>query len=234
MEKANMNLDFDTFEFAGLIAPGTVVLVAIVFLERQVVVGVPSIGVVALGLVAAYILGHLVAALASMANPLFGRIAPRVEALTISQWLDRGYIGDDQVSNIKYVIETRLVRPGALDGPDERDVSVRQRRTVVKQMYLSVARLSPENRLDMFNGLCNLARCLSVSFLIAGSLALISRQYVATGICVAASLLSMYRLRKFNDSYSRELLQQFLLPQKESRGKCDGIRRQQTRLPSGV
>ena len=66
-----MKFDFDSFEFAGLIAPGSIIVFAIALLQPQLLRASNSAVLIAMAIVAAYVFGHLVAAVANVAEPLF-------------------------------------------------------------------------------------------------------------------------------------------------------------------
>lgn len=200
-----MKFDFDTFEFAGLIAPGSVVVVAIVLLWPQLVHGVEAAVFVTVGIMAAYVGGHLVAAIANLAGPVFEGIdAQDLEASSVEEWCHKGYMLAEQRDRFKRLVGTVLFRTGLGD----RDLV--ERKILVKQMYLAAVKQRGQ-RLDTFKGLNSLSRGLTVAFCVAVALCLIAHVYVSAALCAIAVVLAGLRVRKFNETYHRELIQEFLL-----------------------
>jgi len=77
-----VNFNFDTFEFTGLIAPGSVVVLAVALLYPQLLhISDPTV-MIAVGIVAAYVVGHLVAAIGNIAELIMKKIrGPELAAL---------------------------------------------------------------------------------------------------------------------------------------------------------
>jgi hypothetical protein len=202
-----MKFDFDTFEFAGLIAPGSVIVLAIALLQPHLLQAGDSAVLIAIAIIAAYVIGHLVAAIANAAEPLFRLLRVRdLGSLSNEEWTSRGCIADDQWTRFEQLVDAKLHRQWPLGGPGST-----QRKTVVKQMYLAILGNDRPERVTTFDGLYNLSRGLFVAFIICVLLALVARQYTTAWLCTTAAGLSLYRMRKFKKTYSRELIQQFLL-----------------------
>ncbi len=72
-----MKLDFDSFEFAGIIAPGSVIIVAIILLWPQFLNGYDSAILIALIILSAYVIGHLVSAIANLSVGVFRALGVR-------------------------------------------------------------------------------------------------------------------------------------------------------------
>lgn len=201
-----MKLDFDTYEFAGLVAPGSVVVFAALLVDPRLVAGLESPIVILGAVVAAYIMGHLVAAIGNLCEGLFALLGiARLERVPFAEWAKKRYISGDQTQRFREVAGARL--HGNVDKPDELF-------RLVKQMRLVLLEKSSEactQRLETFNGLYNLSRGLAVAFAIAVVLCAISALWGLAVFCAVAVVLACYRVWKFNDIYARELIQQFLL-----------------------
>jgi hypothetical protein len=202
-----MKCDFDTFEFAGLIAPGSVIVLAFALLRPELLRAVDATLLIAIAILAAYVLGHLVAAVANVAQPVFSRFRVQdLESLSNEEWCKHGYVANDQWPRFESLMNTKLHRQAPLG-----EAGSTQRKTVVKQMYLAIFISGRSERVSMFDGLYNLSRGLCVAFSICVLLALAARQYNPACLCAAAAALTLYRTQKFKKAYSRELIQQFLL-----------------------
>ena len=201
-----MKIDFDSFEFAGLIVPGSVLVFLYAYLNPQLASTIqPTLGI-ASGLLASYVLGHLIAAIGNFAEPVlpyFG--VHKLDDVPIKSFERRGYADASQIAEIEKLVQIRLRRQD-LGKPN----SV-LRRTVIKQMYLLIAKNNAAKRLDMFNGLHNLSRGLAVAFILAAILSATGRQYGFFAAFLVAAILTIYRSGKFKSIYSTELLQGFLL-----------------------
>jgi hypothetical protein len=104
-----MKFDFDTFEFAGLIAPGSVIVLALALLRPQLLHSADSTLLIAMAILAAYVIGHLVAAVTDAVQPLFGIFRVQdLESLSNEEWCRRGYIANDQWARMERLVETKL------------------------------------------------------------------------------------------------------------------------------
>lgn len=209
-----MKFDFATYEFAGIVAPGSVVVFAILALHPAAFhFGDAAVTIVA-AVIAAYVFGHLIAAVGNMCEDLKivdALDAPRLGKLEFKHWTDekRSYLSSDQEGTLRKLVFDRL--KGDLDDPS-------QLKRIVKQMYtilLEEDHKYRKERLETFNGLYNFSRGLSVAFAVAFMLSAISGSWGAAAFCLVAVGLACYRVRKFNAIYARELVQQFLLLEQE-------------------
>ena len=201
-----MKIDFDSFEFAGLIVPGSVIVFLYVYLNPQLMATIqPTLGIAA-GLLASYVLGHLIAAIGNLAEPILPHLGVyKLDDVPIESFERLGYADACQLREIEKLVQSKLHREG-LGEPK----SV-LRKTILKQFYLLIAKNNAAKRLDMFNGLHNLSRGLSVAFILAAILSASGRQYGFVVAFLVAAMLTMYRAGKFKSIYSTELLQGFLL-----------------------
>jgi len=201
-----MKIDFDSFEFAGLIVPGSVMVFLYIYFSPQIASTIqPTLGIAA-GLLASYAMGHLVAAIGNLLEPVLPYLGVhKLDDVPSECFERRGYADDNQIAEIERLIQAKLGRRG-LGKPN----SV-LRKTVVKQIYLLIAMKNASKRLDTFNGLYNLSRGLSVAFVLSAALSAIGRQYVLVAAFLLAAMLTIYRTGKFKSLYSTELLQGFLL-----------------------
>lgn len=198
-----MKLDFDTFEFAALIAPGSVVVIALALLYPQILQLAQPAALIAAGLVSAYVSGHLVAALGNLAEPVFSAFSKRIENRNLAQWVSGGYILEAQKSRV----ETLAVDLGLTSFDAARP---RERKIVLKQMRLSITSGAGLDRLETFNGLYNLSRNLTIAFTVTLVLCFAFSHYAAGWLCLGAAVLALLRVAKFNAIHSVELVQTYL------------------------
>jgi hypothetical protein len=200
-----MKFDFNVFEFAGLIAPGSVVLLAVTLLHPQLLRAAEPEFLIATAILTAYIFGHLVGALGNaLESPIELLGISRLASIKYQEWTTRGYLSDDQLPRLDDLVQTKLHRRPLAQCDSA------QLKTVEKQMYLTACAGGHAQRLDTFNSLYNLSRGLAISFAIALIVTLAAGRFDAAMFCAVAAGLTVYRMRKFRDVYSRELVQQFL------------------------
>ena len=200
--------EFDTFEFVGLIAPGGMVLLAFAALHPDLLrLGDPAV-VIGMLILLAYVVGNLIAAIGNAAEDLhlwecLG--IKKLEALSNDDWIEKRYISQDQLEPLKQLVRHRLHRY------DLGNKGSSQRKTATRQIMLLVLGLRYPGRVETFSGMLSLSRGLTISFIASAILALVAHQYLAAALCIGAMALAVYRMWKFEASYSRELLQRFLL-----------------------
>jgi len=200
-----MKFDFNVFEFAGLIAPGSVVLLALTLLHPQLLRAAEPEFLIATAILTAYIFGHLVGAIGNILEKGFRLLGiARLGSIRYDEWIARGYFSIDQKDRLDTLVMDNL------HGSSLKECKPAQLKTLEKQMYLTACAGGHIQRLDTFNSLYNLSRGLVVSFVIAFVMTLIVGRHDAAVFCAVAALLTVYRMRKFRDIYSRELVQQFL------------------------
>lgn len=209
---------FDFYEFAGILLPGAIALVALVLLFPQW--GTPTLikdlGLGGLGvfLVLAYALGHLVQAVGNFVEWVW--------------WKCWGGMPSDWVCKKPECLlapqQSALLveRVRAQQGLSQFDIASAARHdwyAVTRQVYAAVAGAGRANRIDVFNGNYGLNRGLAAGFLVALVLMIVKgpadwRLVVAVVIGLA---LSIYRMHRFGRHYARELFVQFLqLPPREA------------------
>jgi hypothetical protein len=199
-----MNLNFDAFEFIGLIAPGSVVVLVVALLHPELFrIGDPA-EIIILGIVVAYIAGHLVSAIGNIAELLW-KSPLGAPTLSLEEWSASTSVSPDQRSQLITNVRLALHRV-ALD-----KIGVSERSSLLKQIFLIVVASGHGDRLETFNGLFNLSRGLAVSFLIAAIVAGLGGRYQLVLWSVLALVLTLFRTWKFKEAYERELFQQFLL-----------------------
>ena len=201
-----MKFDFDAFEFTGIIAPGSLLVVSFILLHLQIIRGLEG-SVVLLGIVlASYVAGHIIAAIGNLfeTSLRFVGIA-NLESLPSRKWLERGYYAEYQEVQLSTLIRTQGWLDFRSEGADQ--TARRNRRMLIKQLY----QIAPNpSRLETFTGMTSLSRGLAISFFAVLILCVIAHVYIAAIFSLGAAGLMLYRVQRFSNSFSRELIQQVL------------------------
>jgi hypothetical protein len=220
--------EFDFYGTAGVIAPGTVLVVGmtIMFFPDQgdllKTIFDVSLGSLGIGLVLAYVAGQLLQAVGN--------------AIEAAWWRPWGGMPTDWVRTDKRdllspsqraLIESRL--RVALKDPDLSFTSVTAKHwyAITRQVYAAVAAASRNERVDIFNG--NYGLCRGVA---AGLMVLLISQLVINWqawktemLLVFLLGLAIYRMHRFAIRYGREVFVQYL--QLAPSTDCDATPRQE-------
>lgn len=209
---------FDFYEFAGLIVPGTTLLVALVtFFPSILPVASGSsmnLGEVAVGAVLAYGTGHVVQAFGNLLEAAWWKVMGGMP----SDWVGKGattFLHSKQLEALPQKIAEQLRIEGVTLNGDSRWSGI------TRQAYAAVSASGRANRIDIFNGNYGLCRGLAASFLVVVILIALRfgyRRPDVLSLAAAAFLLSGWRAHRFGVHYARELFVQFLqLPPREAK-----------------
>jgi hypothetical protein len=203
-----MNRTFDFYEYAGIIVPGAVLVMALVWLfpESRTFFSKEGVTLGELGLfvIIAYAAGQLVQAIGN--------------GIECVWWKPFGGMPSGQALCGKYLIispnqHKRLVdalRP-ALGDADPRKMPEAQRRAIVREVYAEIAGANKAGRVDTFSGSYGLMRGLAAAFVVIFVLAIIAGKG-ATVLCAVTILfiLAIQRMHRYSRHYATELFIQFL------------------------
>lgn len=201
---------FDFYEFAGLVVPGTTVLVAVAstFPAAASAFAGTSLGFgeAAVGAVLAYGVGHVVQALGNLLEIAWWRLHGGMP----SDWVGRGtahFLNAKQLEVLPSKIAEHLGLEGvALDGSP-------RWHGITRQIYAAVAAAGRAGRVDIFNGNYGLCRGLASAFFVIAVLVIlrlgVSRPS-ALLLTAVAFVLAGWRAHRFGVHYARELYVQFL------------------------
>lgn len=207
---------FDFYEFAGLIVPGTTLLVALVtFFPNILPIASGSsvnLGQIAVGAVLAYGAGHVVQAFGNLLEAAWWKVMGGMP----SDWVGKGatrFLHSKQLQALPDKIAEQLRIDGVtLDGDSRWN-------GITRQAYAAVSASGRANRIDIFNGNYGLCRGLAASFLAVLFLIALRLGFSRPDALVLAAtgfLLSGWRAHRFGVHYARELFVQFLqLPPRE-------------------
>jgi hypothetical protein len=202
-----MNRTFDFYEYAGIIIPGTVLVMALVWLfpESRALFSKEGVTLGELGLfvIIAYAAGQLVQAVGN--------------GLEWAWWKLRGGMPSGQMLCGKYLSagqHKRLLEAlrSIVGDADPCKLPEPERLAVAREVYSEVAGAGKASRVDTFNGNYGLMRGLAAAFVMTFALALVtSRGIIALCVLAVLFLLAIYRMHRFGRHYATELFTQFLV-----------------------
>lgn len=204
------------YEQVGIVIPGTVLLVGLLFyfpaLNGLIAKDGVTLGQFGIFLLLAYASGQLVAAVGNALEALLWRFVGGMPSNWVTQPGGTSLLSSHQVETLASRIRTRLnAQIGKVDGLDHRTWW-----PITRQIYADVAKNGKPQRIDTFNGNYGLNRGLSASTLI---LALVSAWHSQYGVTVGLLVLFVvyaYRAYRFGVHYARELFVQFLVLEEAS------------------
>jgi hypothetical protein len=204
---------FDFYEFAGIVAPGTVVVTGVAVLHPPLkqVVGDQnlSLGEFGIFVVLAYVAGHLVQAVGNLVEwgwwKLWGGWP--------SDWIGRregDLLNQAQFERLEAAIDSQLHLSVTTLGPE---MTRKKWHPVVRQAYAAVAAFGSVSRVDAFNGNYSLCRGIASALMVVFLLSLfreIGQHWPERVALLVASGLAITRMHRFGVHYARELFVQFL------------------------
>lgn len=221
--------NFDFYEFAGIVAPGTMLLLAILLLFSGIsLAGLAkdvSAGGLGLFAIVAYVTGHLLQAV--------GNIVERV------YWHIRGGMPTDWLRTEKHILVSDQQREAVLAQakkqlglllPADSDKAAHKKwYACVRQVYAAVSAQGRAARVDTFNGSYGLSRGIATALVIDSGLIIVSRPeaWPWALLCASGTCLAIYRMHRFGVHYARELFAQFLLLTPAA-GPADALTPEQT------
>ncbi|WP_220635540.1 hypothetical protein [Georgfuchsia toluolica] len=203
---------FDFYEFTGILVPGTLFLVGLIYLwPAMVAVGnldEISIGGFGIFTLFAYVAGHLIQAVGNWVEKVWWKIIGGMP----TDWIRTGkrtLLGSSQMKKLHGDIQSRLnlVLPENLA-----DIPAGDWLGVTRQVYAVVEAKKCAGRVDMFNGNYGLHRGLAATALVLLALSPVSEvaEPVSCAILIVILALAASRMHLFGKHYARELFSQFL------------------------
>ena len=201
-----MNRTFDFYEYAGIIVPGAVLVIAVVWLfpESRAFFSKEGVTLGELGLfvIIAYAVGQLVQAIGNY--------------LEWAWWKPWGGMPTGRVLSGKLLTAEQhqrlldALRP-ALGTADPSKIPEAQRRAIVREVYAEVLAAGKAARIDTFSGSYGLMRGLAAAFVVILVLAIVTGKGAAIlGTLVVLFLLALHRMHRYSQHYATELFIQFL------------------------
>jgi hypothetical protein len=202
-----MSRNFDFYEYAGIIIPGTVLVMALVWLfpESRALFSKEGVTLGELGLfvIIAYAAGQLVQAIGNGLEWVLWKLCGGMPS---GQVLCGKYLSADQHKRL-----LEALRPVVGDA-DPCKLPEPERLAIAREVYSEIAGAGKASRVDTFNGNYGLMRGLAAAFVMTFALAIVTSQGIIA-LCVVAVLflLAIYRMHRFGRHYATELFTQFLV-----------------------
>jgi hypothetical protein len=203
---------FDYYEFAGILAPGSVTLLAMFLLfpdtQSSFLIQDVTIGGLGLFVILAYVAGHITQAVANV----FEEPGWRMLGGWPTDWVrtkKRRLLSDVQIQALQEQLPAKL---GINDPINLEQVPGREWAAIVRQINAAVENQSSSTRVGVFNANYGLHRGLAFALMIAAIVTSFSgaSQWPIAVMTLVGSLLTFYRTYRFGRYYARELFIQFL------------------------
>jgi hypothetical protein len=217
---------FDFYEFAGVIAPGVVVLLAAGLIWPDCLDSVQKLDVTlggfGLALLIAYIAGHLLQGVGNLFESLWWKVMGGWP----SDWLRTGkgdLLSSSQIARLQDRIRADLGYADFTFGPN---LTAKAWHPIFRQIYAAVRVAGRDDRAHTFNGNYGMFRGIVAAAIVSIAAILVVRGWEAWSLCVAfcaVAILAALRMHRFAKHYVRETLVQFLaIPARPvSNGKGD-------------
>jgi hypothetical protein len=201
-----MNRTFDFYEYAGIIVPGAVLLMAIVLLfpESRGLFSKDGVTLGELGLfiIVAYAAGQLVQAVGNCIEWVWWKCW--------GGWPSGKVLCGKALSTDQKRRLLEALKP-ALASADPSKLSTSERLAVVREVYSEIASAGKAARVDSFNGSYGLMRGLAAAFAVAFGLAIVtSKSVIILSVLAVLFLLAICRMHRYGWRYATELFVQFL------------------------
>lgn len=215
------------YEQMGILIPGAVLLIGIVAIVPAAIpilaASGQSVGGLGLFLIAAYALGHAVAALGNLTEEIYWKILGGMPSVWVVRQPPK-LLSDSQVTKLQSLIAERF----GIDKPAVGGMQVARWKRLFGQVYSFALTTNPE-RILVFNVTYGLCRGLAAASIAVSALALWKIEgktafAVAIGGGVAAAIY-LYRMHRFGVHFAREVFNVFLnsaLPSANARKGNDG------------
>jgi hypothetical protein len=207
-----MNRTLDFYEYAGIIVPGAVLIVAVVWLfpESRALLSKEGITLGEFGLfvVIAYAAGQLVQAVGNGLERIWWKPQGGMPSVRV---LCGKYLSAEQYKRL-----LDALRPGLGDA-DLCKLPQSERLAIVREVYAEVAGAGKASRVDAFNGSYGLVRGLAAAFIVIFALAAVtSKGNIPLGVLGVLFGLAIYRMHRYGKHYATELFVQFLATRAKS------------------
>lgn len=209
-----MKKDFSFYEFVGVIAPGSVLLIILVYLfpgcletleAKQL-----SIGGFGVFIIIAYVLGQLIQAIGNFIENIYWWFWGGVPSFWITRKGKCDYLSSEQLQIIPKKIERLLdiEITKSLDNFNEK-----QWFAITRQIFAAIKQSDGTERLENFNAIYGLFRGIAASFATGFVIMTFKTgfsHYEFQLIIVTFFIMAIFRMHRFAIHYARELYVQFL------------------------
>jgi hypothetical protein len=206
-----VNRPFDFYEYAGVVVPGAILCLGLLWLfpqDRALFAkdGV-TFGELGLFVVVAYAAGQLVQSVGNCLEWLFwkpwgGKPSTRV--------FDGKHLSKDQYHRTLDALHRLSPSEDLTKLPNG------ERLAIVREVYSAVSAAGQASRVDVFNGNYGLVRGLAASLVVLLGAALVSSHWSAAAVMAVMLLLALQRMHRFGRYYAVELFVRYLSLNKQS------------------
>jgi len=201
-----VNRTFDFYEYAGVIVPGAILLMGLIwfFPETRVLFSKEGVtfGELGIFIILAYAAGQLTQGIGNVLEWLFWRPFGGFPSVQI---FDGKFLSTDQKARVTDALRT-------LSGSEQdlTKLSEPERLAIVRQVYSRVSAAGQATRVDTFNGNFGLMRGLAASFALLVVAAAFTSKLTVTLAVAALLLLSLQRMYRFGRHYAIELFLRYI------------------------
>jgi hypothetical protein len=204
---------FDFYEFTGVIAPGTVILLAAALIWPDHLGGIQkldvTVGGFGLALLLAYVAGHLLQAVGNLLEAAWWKLlggwpsdSPRTGK--------SGLLSEAQLAQLQERIRTDLGFKDVTLGPN---LPSKSWHPIFRQIYAMVRAAGRDDRAHTFNGNYGMFRGITSAAIVAAIAIVLVRGWATWPLAAAfltAAGLALFRMHRFAKHYARETYVQFL------------------------
>lgn len=213
-----MKKDFSFYEFVGVIAPGTVVLLVLLYVFPDAVSNAYlkdfSISKFGIFIIVAYVAGHLIQSVGNVVERVWWYFFGGMPTTWVIRKGNCPFLSDEQHASILPRVSSILKLPTkyALQ-----EYSAQDWFSVARQIYAAVKTANAAERVDIFNGNYGFFRGIAASLILAIILVLVKARFTEPSLlaifCITFAM-AIARMHLFGKHYARELYIQFLQLQK--------------------
>lgn len=201
---------FDQYEFAGILAPGTVALVGAAFVFPAVAGDLTSLigpGAIIIFLILAYVAGHLVQAVGNALEYTW-RLATGGRPSDWPRQGKAGIISAEQAERLNKIINKDF----HINAKSLAEIGEDTWRGLVREMYAAIAAHNRAQRIDVFNGNYGLNRGIAAALLVLALEILLSNwhNWPSAALAILGTVIALARMHRFSKYYAKELFVQFL------------------------
>jgi len=203
-----MNRAFDFYEYAGILVPGAVFIIGLLWLfpDGRALLSKEGVTLGELGLfvIVAYAAGQLVQAVGNYIEWAWWKLWGGMPSVLV---LGGKYVTADQHRRI-----LDAIRSGGMSAdPNLEKLPRVQRLAIVREMYSVVVAAKRASRVDIFSGNYGLMRGLAAAILILlGAAVATGQSLLVAGVLTIMLLLALQRMHRFSKHYAIELFVQYL------------------------
>jgi hypothetical protein len=203
-----MNRTFDFYEYAGIIIPGAVLILGLIWLfpEGRAVFAKDGVTLGEFGLfvIIAYAAGHLIQAVGNFIEWAWWKIWG---CMPTAQVLAGKHISGDQHRRILDAVRSA----GISSDPHIEKLPCADRLAIAREVYSIVSAGKRASRVDTFNGNYGLMRGMAAAIVIIGVAAIAAgKGLLVAGVLTIMLVLALQRMHRFGKHYAIELFVQFL------------------------